>query len=160
MNQSTEQQANAIKQAIDGFLANFDRDPKDEIEGLRRLAVSLDNLVAVYFKTADVEPDSEAEAPEKRYQGDYAAAAKAFPELGLYPWIDVGGDPGEEEAGVADAIDDLADIAGDLQDVLWHFKNATIADGIWEFRFGYQSHWGVHLHRLRAYLHSTKVAAW
>ena len=59
-----------------------------------------------------------------------------------------------------DAIDDLADIAKDLIQFMWFLDNVSLSDAIWDFRFGYQSHWGPHLHGLRAYLNSSRIAAW
>ncbi|MAK99692.1 MAG: DUF5063 domain-containing protein [Citromicrobium sp.] len=154
------EQTELIKSAIQAYLARLDRDPADGSEGLRRLVLALDALVAVYFRTDDVEPGEEDDAPEKGYSAQYQRAAEAYPELGLYPYADPGGDPGEDEPMVADAIDDIADIAGDLTEVLWHFENSSEETGIWDFRFGYQHHWGDHLHSLRNYLHSSRIAAW
>lgn len=149
-----------IREAIARFMASMDRDPNDEFVGLRTLAISLDNLVAVYFETDDVEPDGEVEPPPKDTARFLRQFAAAFPELGLYPYADPGGDPGEEIHLVADAIDDLGDIAGDLDEVLWYFENSTNSEAIWHFRWGYQNHWGEHLHSLRSYLHSSRIAAW
>jgi hypothetical protein len=56
------------------------------------------------------------------------------------------------------AASDLAEIASDLSEVLWLFENASHNDAVWDFRFGYQSHWGRHLHEVRTYLHD--LAAW
>lgn len=141
-------------------MATMDRNPTDELLGLRALAMSLDHLVAVYFRTGNVDPDSAVEPPPKESTGYFGRFAAAFPELGLYPYAYPGGEPGEEECLVADAIDDLGDIAGDLDEVLWYFENSTVSEAIWHFRFGYQHHWGDHLHSLRNYLHSSRVAAW
>lgn len=154
------EQVALINGAIDTYLARLDRDPVDGADGLRQLALALDGLVAVYFQTEDVEPGGEIDAPQKDYPGLYRHAADAYPELGLYPYADPGGDPGEEEPLVADAIDDITDIAGDLSEVVWFLENSSEAHAIWEFRFGYQHHWGDHLHNLRNYLHSSSIAAW
>ena len=160
MSLARSEQVGLIKGAIEVYLARLDRDPADGLDGLRQLVLALDRLVAVYFQTEDIEPGDEVDAPQKDYPNLYRRAADAYPELGLYPYADPGGDPGEDEPMVADAIDDLADIAGDLKEVLWHFENSSEANAIWEFRFGYQHHWGDHLHSLRNYLHSSRIAAW
>lgn len=149
-----------IKAAIETFLARLDRDPADGFDGLKKLALALDNLVVVYFQIEAVEPGEDVEPPKKSYPEAYKRATQAYPELGFYPYADPGGDPGKEEALVADAIDDLADIAGDLTEVLWHFENSGEENGNWGFRFGYQHHWGDHLRSLRNYLHSSRIAAW
>jgi hypothetical protein len=156
MTKAISDQINLIRLAIERYLNLLDRDPADGESGLRNLALALDHLVSVYFETHHVEPAGDEEAPSRSYAEFYQRAGKAFPELGLYPYAD----PGEEKPLVADAIDDIADIAGDLAEVLWHFDNTSVANGVWEYRFGYQHHWGDHLHSLRNYLHSTRVAAW
>ena len=149
-----------IRAAIARFMATLERDPADGLTGLRELALALDNLVAVYFRTEEVHPVGEACPPAKEYPEFYRRASKAFPELGYYPCVYPGDDPSEEKASLADATDHLADIAGDLVEVLWHFDNSTPEEAIWDYRFGYQHHWGDHLHSLRNYLHSSRIAAW
>ncbi|WP_394270032.1 DUF5063 domain-containing protein [Qipengyuania sp.] len=149
-----------IRHAIERFLGQLDRDPTDDQIGLRSLAISLDNLVSVYFTTVDVEPTDGPDAPAMDYSSFARRANRAFPELGSYPYADPGGESGQDELLVADAIDDIADIAGDLSEVLWLLNAGREIDAIWDFRFGYQYHWGDHLHSLRHYLHSTRVAAW
>ena len=157
---SLTDQLAAIRHAIGRFMGQLDRDPADGENGLRSLALALDHLVAVYFETEDIEPGEDGEAPAKDSSEFFKRASQAFPELGLYPYADPGGEPGEEDCLVADAIDDIGDIAGDLSEVLWYLDNGSAANAIWEFRFGYQHHWGNHLHGLRNYLHSSRIAAW
>ena len=43
---------------------------------------------------------------------------------------------------IADAYDDIADIAGDLFQVQWCFANTSDRDALWHFGLGYDSHWG------------------
>jgi hypothetical protein len=71
--------------------------------------------------------------------------------------IDPTGGP-DQETMCTFATSELAEIANDLTKVLWEFENGSEADAIWEFRFGYQVHWGEHLHRVRQYIHG--LAAW
>jgi hypothetical protein len=136
----------------------------DVLEGandctLYDLAKALDELVATYHRVADVEPDtteaSAAPRPDEKRIVD-AATAK-FPDLGWYALVDPEGAP-DQQVGMSIAASDLAEIASDLMGVLWLFENGSHNDAVWDFRFGYQSHWGRHLHELRTYLHS--LAAW
>lgn len=135
----------------------------DVLEGaggatLYDLAKALDGLVAVYHRVPNVEPvttDSEAPSADKRRYID--AATVAFPDLDWYALVDPQDGP-DQQVGMSIAIGDLAEIASDLLDVLWLFENASHNDAVWDFRFGYQSHWGRHLHEIRTYLHS--LAAW
>jgi hypothetical protein len=127
--------------------------------GLYDLAKALDALVATYHRVPDVSPDTTeaSAAPAIDEQRVIEAASAAFPDLGCYALVD----PQEIEGGeigLSISAGDLAEIAADLSGVLWLFENAGYNDAVWEFRFGYQMHWGRHLHELRTYLHA--LAAW
>jgi hypothetical protein len=149
-----------IRSAIEAYLSLIDGQAKTDPADLKRLALALDRLVGEYNITEDLEPsDSVVEPPENSWPDLYKRAAATYPELGYYPCADPTEDP-EAKSFVGDAIDDLADIARDLIDVLWYFDQDRIEDGIWQFRWGYQCHWGMHLHQLRVLLHSTKICAW
>ena len=148
-----------ITAAIEEYLVVLQRKPDDDLKGLAELARALDRLVICYHEAPDVEPDTAdgPEAPRVDEQAIMERAGAAFPDLGWYPLVDV--QTGEDQTPWAsDAIGDLVEIAADLIDVLWLFEHATLNDAIWEFRFGYQTHWGKHLHEVRTYLHSQ--AAW
>ena len=62
---------------------------------------------------------------------------------------------GSPEVTAGDALDDLADIAVDLQEVLDRAK-VSIDEAVWEFRFGFAAHWGTHLRWLQVYLHANR----
>lgn len=125
---------------------------------LHDLAKSLDGLVTAYHESPDVEPDtSDSSAPRVQENPIIEAAAATFPDLDWYALVEPDGGP-DQEVGLSIAVGDLAEIAADLHEVLWLFENATQDDAVWQFRWGYQFHWGKHLHELRAYLHS--LAAW
>lgn len=140
--------------AILAYLELLKDEPGDESVRLNRLAEALDRLVIEYHRAPDVEPDVvDVESPTISYQPLAKRAAASFPELGLYGDVDPQ-DGLDQEISLGDAIDDLADIARDLTEVLWHLDNVGVNDAIWMFRFGYQTHWGRHLHDIRRYLHS------
>ncbi|MXQ11513.1 DUF5063 domain-containing protein [Microvirga makkahensis] len=118
------------------------------------LARALDALAAVYHDTPSGRPsDAEAEPPRDDYRLIRQHVGRIFPDLGLYATADPLEVP-NEEALVGDAIDDISDIALDLKEILWRWQNLGADDAIWHFRFGYQTHWGRHLHGLRFYLHA------
>lgn len=151
---------NTIRDAIDNYLGLLDGKPKTEQHELKKLTLALDRLVSEYQKTEDVDViDDEADAPSFDYQSLYQAAGASYPNLGYYAHVAPDED-GDAKPELADAIDDLADIARDLIEVLWHLDKDRLTDAVWHFRFNYQIHWGVHLHNLRVYLHSTTIAAW
>ena len=55
---------------------------------------------------------------------------------------------------VGDALDDVADIAHDLKEVLGRWESTSEADAIWYLRMGFETHWGKHLRSLQLYLHA------
>jgi hypothetical protein len=83
-------------------------------------------------------------------------AALRFPELGFYHSPASVPFEAEEDPtlSLGDRIDDVADIAGELMEVVWRWENNGPADAVWYFRFSYEGHWGRHLHDLRRYLHA------
>ena len=121
------------------------------------LARCLDDLAAITHRlpTGDGSGDF-ADPPGQDYKATYAAIAARFPALGLYAVADpLSLDDGR--AMIGDAIDDLADIAGDLQEVAWLWRNAGPEPAQWQFHLLYRAHWGQHLHALRLYLHARLV---
>lgn len=136
-------------------------DTKDTVEGLeRRLRMVLDDLARVYETTG--EPSYAEEYPEPA-RADYASMrarfAAVFPGLGPYQAVsDLLTATVEPEVTAGDALDDLTDIAVDLQEVLDRAEKST-DDAIWHFRFGYQSHWGRHLRWLQLVLYERGPAA-
>lgn len=120
--------------------------------GLERLAEALDGLVGVYHRLpGDSEPRYDEMEPQA---GDrprlFQLAAATFPQMHIYPDVDLI----DGEALTGFAIDDLGDIAGDLTEVLWWLEQGEEATAIWEYRFGYEHHWGEHLHDVRRYIYS------
>lgn len=127
---------------------------------LSDLARALDRLVMTYHSTEDVEPDGDDDPHIDLLEEELRigkAAADAFPMLGWYAVADPEDEP-DQKVAYSISIGDLAEIATDLRRVLWLFENASFNDAVWDFRFGYQTHWGRHLHELRPYLHA--LAAW
>jgi len=140
--------------AILAYLSLLKHQPDDAGVRLERLAEALDRLVIEYHHSVEVELDqAEVDAPCVDYVALAARAAASFPELGKYGDVD----PKEgfdRQFSLGDAIDDLADIARDLTEVMWLFDHVGPNDAVWMFRFGYRTHWGRHLHDLRRYLHA------
>ncbi len=100
------------------------------------LAGELEHLLAA---GADVGlPDTDEEAPERdalvTYKRWYACAQRRFPTL-----ADSDCEPGGRWAG-----DDLADIATDLEEAVDLWEEGLRRAALWEFRFGWQTHWGPH----------------
>jgi hypothetical protein len=125
---------------------------------LAHLAQALDQLVSTYYAAPDVSPDTVDSCAPCIDQRPYEeSAAAAFPDLGWYAVAEPEGDM-DQKVGLTIATSDLAEIAADLINVLWLFENASENDAIFDFRLGYQTHWGRHAHELRVYLHT--MGAW
>lgn len=151
-------QIEQIKGACRGYLELLACASGDLRERQSRLAEALDRLCAAYNQADDVEPDTvEVDSPRADPQKFGEQAGASFPELGFYPQVDpLHGF--KQKIGQGWGMDDLTDIAIDLTEVLWLFEQNRNNDAIWTFRWGYQSHWGHHLHDLRRYLH--KLLYW
>ena len=157
MSQHQAEVRERISTAINAYLSLLERATADPKPSLYDLAKALDGLVQTYHATPDAEPDTEELGPRVEERPLLEQAAQAFPELGFYALVEPDGGP-DQECGMSDAVGDLAEIAVDLIEVLWLFDHDRPNDAVWTFRFGYQSHWGRHVHEVRTYLHT--LAAW
>ncbi|MFC7500238.1 hypothetical protein ACFQRC_13505 [Enterovirga sp. GCM10030262] len=132
-------------------LLRDDESPSDE-----ELARGLDELAMAYHAAPEGAPaDDDGEPPKFDFRESYARIGTRFPAYGYYAVAD----PTEPINGkdlVGDAIDDLADIARDLDEVVWRFEQLGADDAHWHFKLLYRSHWGRHLRELSHYLH-TKI---
>ncbi len=108
----------------------------------------------IYLETPKVEPQSDeaSRAPRIDEKPLALGAVRFFEDDDIIWFVDPRGGA-EQQPMCTFASAELAEIAGDLAKVLWEFEHGTVADAIWEFRFGYEAHWGDHLHRVRHYLH-------
>ncbi len=134
------------------YLAFFDDDTSPQERSPDRLANILDQLLSAYHQSADVAPSSDILPPPRGHHETRSRMERCFPDLGLYGWSAPEQLPGEDVM-TCDAIDDLADIYDELRGVVWLSENSGETDALWQFRFGFQSHWGRHLLNLRSYLH-------
>ncbi|MBF5045420.1 DUF5063 domain-containing protein [Aggregicoccus sp. 17bor-14] len=119
------------------------------------LRLALDRLaLAQHFAHG---PGDERRFPEPALTPHDALRARLgplFPGLGLYDAVLESTEHlGEPELGIGDALDDLIDIARELEGVLLRWESTSEADALWHLRFGFDSHWGKHLRSLQLYLH-------
>ena len=115
------------------------------------LARCLDELAITYYDTPPGMPDERADEPPRATVA-YDGFGSLFPDLGYYGVADPAETAGDVLVG--DAIDDIMDIARDLEEVLWRSEHIGSADADWHFRLLFEAHWGVHLRNLSRYLHS------
>jgi hypothetical protein len=127
-----------------------------EPPSLTQLSELLDALASAYHLVPLSEPaDIEADRPSRfdEWKEWMLVLGKRFPELGYYRRVDPLAEP-PDDLFLEDAIDDLADIALDLEDFLWRAENLGTDDANWHVRFSFESHWGSHLRGLTSYLHA------
>ncbi|QEX19514.1 hypothetical protein FRZ44_48280 [Hypericibacter terrae] len=139
--------------AAEAYLSLVDAPPNSSEARLSALAETLDRLAFVYHRVT--ETDLHYEVPDRShdvYQAAHKAMGRRFPELGFYAVAtskDITAPP-----MTGDAIDDLVDIADELQQVQWLWDNKSPEAAGNLFRAGYRLHWGRHLQDLRGHLHA------
>ena len=132
--------------------------PGTVVERKDALRAVLDRLAVVYdsVKRVVLREEDSPEPTRIDYDAVRTRFAAAFPDLGLYDAVtELSKSDRAPEVTAGDALDDLADIAVDLQEVLDRAKFST-DDAVWTFRFGFETHWGTHLRWLQLYLHATR----
>jgi hypothetical protein len=136
-------------------LLNSPNKNEDSLDNLRALVRVLDNLAWVYHFVS-YEFDEQASDPPTHDSQIYITmrnlAESKFPMLGHYSTVALLEVPASEMMR-GDALDDLADIACELHGVLWRLENTSEDDALWQFQFGYDSHWGKHMRDLQVYLY-------
>lgn len=114
---------------------------------------TLSRLEVATLTLPDVAPDDREERGPNTHDARRAAVAKAFPELGYYHSIRPSTPDEAQEVTIGDAVDDLADILGDIDKAIWVEASQGWRNGVWEAKFGYEHHFGAHLVDLRSYLY-------
>jgi len=149
-----------IQESIDSFLS-FVKEQKPSDNTLVDLEILSDHLYEILRLgrlIQDKEFDTSAENVEAKswpYKERREVCSIRFPVLGYYNLPEhITHQIGETNWLIGDAIDDLADIFGDLQEVLWYYENNYSNDALWHLSFGYRSHWGYHAENLLWYLHA------
>ncbi|HEX8257401.1 MAG TPA: hypothetical protein VF589_07195 [Allosphingosinicella sp.] len=97
--------------------------------------------------------DDEREPPIEDFQVRYARLGQRFPEYGFYALTDPVG-PLHETGRIGDSIYDLADVAEDLDEVVWRHENIGPDDAHWHFKLWFRGYWGTPLRNLSGYLHA------
>jgi hypothetical protein len=143
-----------IRDAIGEFIALIEDSSIPADDRVLRLRRSLDRLALLQHDVSYTFDERDyPDAPGKDYKAMRELLGPRFPELGFYNI------PGsitqhiaDTDVNVGDAIDDLADIAIELYEVLWRFDHTSTDDALWYFEFSYTSHWEQHLRDLQLFL--------
>ena len=145
--------------AIRAYFAVIDTPPQDVTARLRALGAALDRLAVAYSETANARFVDGDDPPDRQaYEAMRERVSRAFPKFGYYAVVAPTPDP-EAEIGMGDAVDDLADIAADLEPIVWLWDQGRHDEAAWHFQLSYRQHWGTHLHDLRRYVHHCYLAS-
>ena len=143
-----------IHKAITDYLSIFEgrielRDGQKE-----KLLLALDRLALAYhFAGCDFDGADYPEAPEPDLHHLRSITAALFPDFGYYNIAtDISVNVGQTTLGVGDALNDISEIAAVMLEVNWLWKNASVENALWQFRWGYENHWGAHLRNLQLYI--------
>jgi hypothetical protein len=139
-----------LREAIGVYLDLVATPPADETARLMALARALD-LVAFAFWSLPEGASGEDDPEPPRFKYD-ELVRRNFPELDWYPRVDPIDEVIKEPTPLmADAADDVADIAGDLATGAWLWDNASPASGAWYLKLMH-FHWDEHLRGVSLYL--------
>jgi hypothetical protein len=143
-------------ESVRRFLAFCTSPPAEIEERMVQLAHLLDELLHTFHSTpGDVFDDRIfADPPSFSVIISRDEIAKRFPELAYYQLTEALDPKDPPVVLVADARDDVLDLANDLAEVEWRWRHTSEADAIWHFRFLFGAHWGRHAINLRSFLHA------
>ena len=144
-----------IKSAIQHFFWVIDSEMPSESRELE-LQKALDKLaLSVHHAVCSFDENSYPDPPKKEYPLLRGKISPKFPDCGFYNVAhEIAEKVSESSVSVGDAIDDICDIAGDLEEVLWRWENTSSDDALWHFRESFGWHWGKHLRDLQLYLYA------
>ena len=146
---------NEIKESIE-FFFEVVTGQTTEADREEKLRFALDRLALAYhFADFTFDEENYPDGPGTAYRATREIVSANFSELGYYNVAgEISDKIAEGEVNVGDAINDICDIAGDLEQVLWFWDHTSVDDALWHYRFGYDSHWGKHLRDLQLYLYA------
>ncbi len=129
------------------LLAHIENGPKSCEGNEERLALLLDELAwCSHFVEYEFDAGGNKEPPASNYKALREMVEERFPDLGYYNVAEqVTSNIALANCLVRDAVDDLADITGDLMSVEWRWGHSSEADALWHFQFTYGNHWHEHL---------------
>lgn len=109
-------------------------------------------LVAYHDVNYTFDDHNYPDAPKEEYASRRDKISALFPNYGYYCLTSSQMEVFEPDAMVGDAIDDLADLSQDFEEILWCFEHTSVDDALWHFQNGYWLHWGRHMRELQLYL--------
>ncbi len=149
-----------IKETVVRFVRLIEEGAGNAAENERLLINVLDELALAAGTLEEIFDESvDGEPPRKEYKIDRQLVESRFPEFGHYNMVlNVIDKVGRPEFGTGDAIDDIADIYGEMKEVLWRWEHNSPDDALWWYKYFYRCHWGLHLRHLQLYLLEREAA--
>lgn len=125
-----------------------------------RLALLLDQLaLASHFAPRDYDAFPSDDDLESDSPVTYEAIGKRFPVYGCFEIaFPFSAQPGDTELAVADSVDAIGDILGELMQVIRIWNRFGVDNALARYRFSYDSHSHYHLREVQLYLHARKLA--
>lgn len=137
-------------------------DSADERALVLRLRARVAALVAAAVALPDVEvttSDTSRSIDHAAWTDRFAALDRALGSSATY-WTALPTGVGEADIALVPLADDLADIWRDLRSALdWLDSGADPADVVWEWQFGFETHWGLHAVQALRALHATAASS-
>jgi hypothetical protein len=143
-----------IRKVVREYLDLIEAGAESVSENERQLGILLDRLpVAMHSVTFEFDDANYPEAPRRDQAALRSTISTRFPRYGYYNVPEtVTQKIGEASCIVGDAIDDILDIANDLSQVEWCWRNTSEDDALWHLRQSFETHWREHLRGLQLYL--------
>ena len=143
-----------IRAAVREYLDLIETGASSVSESERRLSALLDQLaVAMHHVVFQFDDGEYPDAPRRDQSALRATISMRFPRYGYYNVPEsVTEKIGEASCGVGDAIDDILDIANDLDEFEWCCANTSEDDALWHLQQSFETHWRAHLRGLQLYL--------
>ena len=93
----------------------------------------------------------------REYDDIREVVSRNFPDLGYYNTpMEISEKIADSSLAIGDAIDDICDIARDLEEVLWCWEKTSADDALSHFNESFGYHWGKHLRDLQLYLYTNE----
>jgi Domain of unknown function (DUF5063) len=146
--------------AAEAFLSLVDSsDTLPRAQLVRDLERSILDLYVAALALAPGEPDAELEPAtrmtDREWRALYERLSDQLAEFDSYSLVF---DPFEigSEPVVGSLADDLADIYRDVAEGLASFRDGDVDEAVWQWRFGFDSHWGQHAAQALPALHALR----